>query len=94
MEIRSLLPPGRPLPRDAFRLRWTPGPPGTRYAILVAREDLTRIARVRDLAAPEYLVEPSRLRDLPAGTRIVWSVESSPPGESPALSPVFLTALE
>ena len=93
-ELRSLLEPDRPLPRAAFRLRWAPGPAGSRYSILVARENLAPIARAENLAAPEFLVEERLLADLPSGSRVIWKVRASLPG-SPALSsPSFVTSLE
>ncbi len=39
--VVSSIPEDAALPRDAFRLQWTPGPPGSRYRIRVTTEDLT-----------------------------------------------------
>lgn len=93
-ELRSLLEPDRPLPRASFRLRWTPGPAGSRYSVLVARENLAPITRAEGLTAPDLLVEERLLADLPSGSRVVWKVRATLPG-SPALSsPSFVTTVE
>lgn len=93
-ELRSLLEPDRALPRAAFRLRWTPAAAGSRYSILVARENLAPIARAEGLAFPEFVVEERLLADLPSGSRVVWKVGATLPG-SPALeSPSFVTTVE
>src|SRR5688572_1323781 len=42
--VESLLPADMPLPRDAFTLRWTPGPDGSRYEVRVTTEDLRVLA--------------------------------------------------
>ncbi|MBK9063737.1 MAG: zf-HC2 domain-containing protein [Acidobacteria bacterium] len=94
VELRSLLEPDRPLPRAAFRLRWTPGPAGSRYSVLVAKEDLTPVARAEGLTVPEFLVEDRLLADLPTGSNVVWNVRSTSP-DSPGLSsPTFVTTVE
>src|SRR5262245_9609328 len=51
--VESLLAPDAVLPRDAFQLRWTPGPAGSRYEVRVTTEDLRVLARVTDVTAPE-----------------------------------------
>lgn len=93
-ELRSLLEPDRPLPRAAFRLRWTPGPAGSRYSVLVARENLAPIARAEGLTAPEFLVEERLLADLPSGARVVWRIRAVPPGASALASPTYVTTVE
>ena len=93
-DLRSLLEPERPLPRASFRLRWTPGPAGSRYTVLVARENLAPIARARGLASPEFLVEERLLANLPSGSRVVWRVWAEVPGAPALASPSFVTAVE
>jgi len=94
VELRSLLEPDRPLPRAAFRLRWTPGPAGSRYSVLVARENLAPITRAEGLTVPELLVEERLLADLPSGSRVLWKVRAIPPGSSALASPTFVTTVE
>lgn len=92
--LRSLLEPDRPLPRAAFRLKWTPGPAGSRYSVLVARENLAPITRAEGLAAPEFLVEERLLADLPAGSRVVWRIRAVPAGAPALASPTYVTTVE
>jgi hypothetical protein len=94
VELRSLLEPDRPLPRAAFRLRWTPGPAGSRYSVLVARENLAPIARAEGLTVPELLVEERLLADLPSGSNLIWKVRAISPGSSALASPTFVTTVE
>ncbi|MCM3875421.1 MAG: hypothetical protein NEA02_03280 [Thermoanaerobaculia bacterium] len=94
LELRSLLEADRPLPRAAFRLRWTPGPAGSRYSVLVARENLAPIARADGLTVPEILVEERLLADLPPGSRVIWRIRAVPPGSTTLASPTFVTTVE
>jgi hypothetical protein len=94
VELRSLLEPDRPLPRAAFRLRWTPGPAGSRYSVLVARENLAPITRAEGLTVPELLVAERLLADLPSGSRVVWKVRATLPDSPARASPSFVTTLE
>ena len=63
--VESLVPADVALPRDAFRLRWTPGPEGSRYQVRVTTEDLQVLATAADLTAPEFVVEPAVLAGCP-----------------------------
>jgi hypothetical protein len=89
----SALVPDAPLPRDAVRLRWTPGPDGSRYTVRVFTEDLTILVEASNLAVPEYLVPESRLADLPAGARLLWQVTVAPPGGDRFTSATFAVRL-
>jgi hypothetical protein len=80
--VASLVPDEMPLPRDAFRLRWTPGPDGSRYQVRVTTEDLRVLATAADLTVAELVVEPAALASLPDGATVFWQVDvSSPDGE-------------
>ena len=78
--VRSLVPSETLLSRDAFRLRWTPAPQGSRYQVRVTTEDLRVLATAEDLTVPELLVERERLTGLSAGARVLWQVDVSGPG--------------
>jgi hypothetical protein len=93
-DLRSLLEPDRPLPRAAFRLRWTPGPAGSRYSVLVAKEDLTPVSRADGLTVPEFLVEDRLLADLPSGSNVIWNVRSTSADSPGRSSPTFVTTVE
>jgi hypothetical protein len=92
--LRSLVPEGRPLPRQACVLRWSPGPPGSRYAVDVAREDLAPIAAARGLERAEYRVPPESLAGLPRGATLLWRVEAVLSGGGRLGSVTFLATLE
>jgi hypothetical protein len=72
--LRSQLQEGAFLPREAFLLRWTPGPDGTRYDVTVTTAALDPIAEARSLERPEYRIPPERLAGLAPGARLLWRV--------------------
>ena len=82
------------LSRDACRLRWSPAPAGARYTVRVAAEDLSAIARVTDLEAPEYVVPVPALSSVPSGGRIVWQVDAALPDGRIISSPTFVATLK
>jgi hypothetical protein len=86
----SLVPADAALPRDAFQLRWTPGPGGSRYQVRVTTEDLRVLAVAADLTAPEFTVEPAVLSRLPGGVRLFWQVVVSLPDGQRLTSPTFI----
>ncbi len=80
--IRPLVPEDTALPRQDFRLRWSSGPDGARYDLVVTTVDLEVIADARGLDRPEYRVDPERLASLAAGTRLLWRVVAQMPDGS------------
>jgi hypothetical protein len=91
--IRSLSDDGEALPREDFRLRWSPGPEGSRYDVRVTTESLEVVADAQRLAEPSFLVPESALVKLPAGGRVLWRVEALLPGGERVASPTFVTIL-
>jgi hypothetical protein len=80
--VESLVRGDMPLSRDAFRLRWTPGPDGSRYQVRVTTEDLQVLATAADLTVAELVVEPAAFASLPDGATVFWQVDVSlPTGE-------------
>jgi hypothetical protein len=92
--VQSLVPADGALPRHAFRLRWTPGPEGSRYQVRVTTEDLQVLATAADLTAPEHTVEPAALSQLPAGASVFWQVDVSLPNGERRTSSTFITRVE
>jgi hypothetical protein len=91
--IRSLVPEAEALPRDAFVLRWTPGPEGSRYNLRVARSDLTELVHAKGLSAAEQRIEPSVISTVPTGDRLLWQVEMILPDGRRTQSATFVTSL-
>lgn len=77
--IQSLVPAGRPLPRERCFLSWTPGPAHTIYDVRVTTEDLRPVARSLGRDRAEFLVPPETLKGMPSGARIVWQVTAHLP---------------
>lgn len=92
--VESLVAADTALPRNAFRLRWTPGPEGSRYQVRVTTEDLKVLATAPDLTAPEFTVEPGVLAGLSSGARVFWQVDVSLPNGERRTSSTFITRLE
>jgi hypothetical protein len=80
--IRPLVPTDTSLPRQDFTLRWSSGPDGARYDLVVTTVDLEVIADVRGLDRPEHQVDAARLAPLAAGTRLLWRVVAHMPDGS------------
>jgi hypothetical protein len=81
------------LPREAFRLRWSPGPQDSRYDVRATTESLDLLAAATDLGAPEWVIDPARLAGVPSGARILWQVEVLLPGGERVVSPTFVVRL-
>lgn len=92
--IRSLLPADEPVARDHALLRWSPGPPGSRYQVTVTSEDLRPVAAGSDLEATELLVPAGKLASLPAGAKLLWQVEARGPDGTRVRSDTFIVRLE
>jgi hypothetical protein len=88
--IEPLVPQDAALPREAFRLRWTAGPPETRYQVRVTTEDLRLVTSVSDLGVPELVVDPSLLTSITPGARVLWQVEATLPGGGSVSSRTFI----
>jgi hypothetical protein len=80
--LESLIPADASLPRDDFRLRWTPGPPSTRYQVRVTSADLQVLSIATGLPDAEYVVPSEALSPVRAGERVLWQVDATfPSGE-------------
>jgi hypothetical protein len=88
--VESLVPPDATLPRDAFRLRWTPGPEGSRYQVRVTTDDLRVLTSVSDVTAPELLVGTDVLSSVASGARVFWQVDVTLPDGYTVQSQTFV----
>jgi hypothetical protein len=92
--IRSLLPAGEALPRQAAVLRWSPLPGATGYDVQVSTEDLASVATAKGLTAARYRIAASALASLPRGTKLLWRVDAVRADGSHEASPTFSTPLD
>jgi hypothetical protein len=92
--IRSLLPAGQALPRQAALLRWSPVAGATSYDVQVSTEDLQTVVTARGQTAPELRIPASALSKLPPGARLLWQVDAVRPDGSHETSPTFTTPLQ
>jgi hypothetical protein len=82
-----------PLPRRDFRLRWSPGPEGTRYDVRLTTDSLEPVATATGLSEPEWLVPEPALASLGPGARLLWQVEMRLPGGERRESQTFVASL-
>jgi hypothetical protein len=94
LEIRSVVPEDQALPRAQCVLRWTAGPPGTRYAVTVATADLTTLHTASGLGEPALKVPAEKLSAVASGGRVLWTVEAELPDGRRVRSPAFAARLE
>jgi hypothetical protein len=92
--IRSLLPAGQALPRQAAVLRWSPVSGATAYDVQVSTDDLQPVATAKGQTATEYRLPESALAALPPGTKLVWQVDAIRPDGTRETSPTFTTPLQ
>lgn len=92
--VESLVDRDATLSRNEFRLRWTPGPPDTRYQVRVTTEDLQVLTIAADLAAAEYVVPGERLASVASGNRVLWQVDATLPGGERVSSATFTARVQ
>ena len=92
--VESLVPFEATLPRENVRLRWSPGPEGSRYAVRVTTEDLRVLDTATDLTVPELVVAPERFAAIPPGTRVLWQVDAALPGGGTVSSRTFVARVQ
>jgi hypothetical protein len=93
-EILSEIPETAALPRGEADLRWSAGPPGSRYEVRVLTPEGREIAVESDLTAPQYRIPPSALQGIEAGSLLYWQVKTFPPDETSVVSKTFSVRLE
>lgn len=93
-EILAEIPEAAALPRGEADLRWTAGPPGSRYEVRVLTPEGREIAVESDLTAPQYRIPPSALQGVEAGSVLYWQVKAFPPEGTSVASKTFSVRLE
>jgi hypothetical protein len=87
--VESLIPEDSTLPREAFQLRWTPGPDEARYRVRVTTEDLQVVAAASELTEPGLTVDQAALAGVDPGASLLWQVEMTLPTGQTVTSPTF-----
>ncbi|HSN85754.1 MAG TPA: hypothetical protein VL025_03305 [Thermoanaerobaculia bacterium] len=93
-EILSEIPETAALPRGQADLRWTAGPPGSRYEVRVLTPEGREIAVESDLTTPQYRIPPSALQGVEAGSVLYWQVKALSPDGASVVSKTFSVHLE
>ncbi|HSK76336.1 MAG TPA: hypothetical protein VLQ45_07730 [Thermoanaerobaculia bacterium] len=93
-EILSETPETAVLPREQADLRWSAGPPGSRYEVRVLTPEGREIAVESDLTTPQYRIPPSALQGVEAGSVLYWQVKALPPDGASVVSKTFSVRLE
>ncbi len=73
--LRSLVDADAALPRDAFELRWEPGPKSARYELQVSTAEPRLLLNKRGLTEARFVVPASALTSVPSGGSVLWRVE-------------------
>lgn len=92
--VESRVPSDAALPRDAFVLRWNPGPEGSRYSVRVTTEELKVLTTASELTAPEFTVPSTVLESVPAAGRVFWQVTLAAPGGETISSQTFVVRVQ
>lgn len=92
--VESLIDADAALPRNEFRLRWTPGPPDTRYQVRVTTEDLQVLTIAADLPVAEFVAPSDTLAPVASGNRVLWQVDARLPGGERISSSTFTTRVQ
>jgi hypothetical protein len=92
-EVLAPLDPDRAIAATDALLRWSPGPPGTRYDVYVSSENLDEIASAQELDVPEFRV-PADALTASRGAVVLWSVEARLPDGTLIVSSTWTTRVE
>ena len=93
-EILSEIPETAALPRGQADLRWTAGPPGSRYEVRVLTPEGREIAVESGLTTPRYRIPEAALGGVEAGTAVYWQVKALEPDGTSRVSKTFSVHLE
>ena len=91
--LRSLLSESEPLPRERFVLRWTGGPEGTLYDVLVTDERMSTLERGIGLERAELRVPAAALQSVEPGGRVFWQVSAHLTDGRRIESPTFIATV-
>lgn len=86
--IRSELPPGGTLARDAFTLVWS-GPEGASFDVQLADRAFQTIYRTEGVTESHLTVPAEALKNVPEGAVLVWQIAARMPDGTRELSRTF-----
>lgn len=89
LEVRSLLAEGVVLSRREAMLRWSAGPPGSRYEVRVLTREAREVVVETGLESPAYRIPPSALAGVPGDTVLYWQVKTLRPDGTSGVSKTF-----
>jgi hypothetical protein len=92
--LRSLLEEDQSLPRDRFILRWSTGPEGTVYDVVVTSHRMEPLTRGLGLERAEFHVPAQVLESTESGSRILWQVTAYLPDTRRIESKTFFVKVE
>lgn len=81
------------LSRDAFTLRWTPGPAKSTYALRVSTADLRMVFSRSGITQTQFVVPRDSLESVASGTQLLWQVEAHTPQGDRIVSDTFVVTL-
>jgi hypothetical protein len=92
--IRSELPADRPVSRSDCVLRWSAGPAGTTWDVVVTDSTLRPLERAWRLESPELRLDEDALQDVSEGEDILWRVTAWLPDGRQQRSKTFRTRVK
>lgn len=92
--VHSLLAEGQALTRQSAVLRWSPVPGAASYDVRISTEDLRLVDTAQGQTATEYRIPDSALKELPAGTKLLWQVDAVFPDGTRQPSQTFNNPLQ
>jgi hypothetical protein len=92
--LQSLLAEDESLDRNEFILRWSAGPEGTVYDVLITDERMVPLARGLELDRPDFHVSADSLDGVEPGSRVLWQVTARLPDGRRVESKTFFVRLE
>ena len=92
--LRSLQAEDERLPRERFVLRWSAGPEGTVYDVVITSERMEPLSRGLGLDRPEFQVPGETLAEIEPGSRLLWQVTAYLPDGRRIESKTFFVRIE
>lgn len=92
--LQSLLVEDEAMPKDRLILRWSAGPDGTVYDVVVTSDRMVPLSRGLGLDRSEFLVPDAELVGVASGSRVLWQVTARLPDGRRIESKTFFVRIE